>query len=266
LNIRLMKRSLLVTCLFGTALSGNRAKYCTERVCNHCWSYLLRVMNPLGDKHFVRCSILTANKDCCSSKSNSVHSNVFTVKNPDCDGKPDSTLVKAKTIELTIEGCSSSSRTINTTPELQDHEIPNDISTLMNVFDPTELDVCSGNECISLNSPNVQVQQNEKTCRVTYEEWETCAEVTKTHNTDQLKQGLVYTMIALIGSLVTLTFVWVIFWLRRDRVKLEKANSERRKSMGKSISPNNSPKNISKFTSVSEKTPLKNESSNSSKS
>lgn len=83
----------------------------------------------------------------------------------------------------------SSSRTINSTPELQDFEIPNDITTLMNIFDPNELDVCSGNECISLNSPNVQVQQNEKTCRVTYEEWETCAEVTKTHNTDKLKQG-----------------------------------------------------------------------------
>ena len=83
----------------------------------------------------------------------------------------------------------SSTRTINSTPELQDFEIPNDISTLMNIFDPNELDVCSGNECISLNSPNVQVQQNEKTCRVTYEEWETCAEVTKTHNTDKLKQG-----------------------------------------------------------------------------
>ena len=36
----------------------------------------------------------------------------------------------------------SSSRTINSTPELQDSEIPNDISTLMNIFDPTELDVC----------------------------------------------------------------------------------------------------------------------------
>ena len=83
----------------------------------------------------------------------------------------------------------SSSRTINSTPELPEFEIPNDISILMNIFDPNELDVCSGNECISLNSPNVQVQQNEKTCRVTYEEWETCAEVTKTHNTDQLKQG-----------------------------------------------------------------------------
>ena len=83
----------------------------------------------------------------------------------------------------------SSSRTINSPPELQDFEIPNDISTLINIFDPNELDVCSGNECISLNSPNVQVQQNEKTCRVTYEEWETCAEVTKTHNTDKLKQG-----------------------------------------------------------------------------
>jgi len=162
-------------------------------------------MHPSGDKHFMRCSILTANKDCCENSS-AVHSNIFSDKNPNCDGQPGSTLVKTKTVEVTVEGCARSSRSVepefSETPEI---EIPNDVAELMDDFEPEKLEMCYGTECINLDNSDIKIRPAQSDCTVRYEQCETCAAVTKTHNTDKIMQGLVYTMIALIGSLVTLT-------------------------------------------------------------
>lgn len=72
------------------------------------------------------------------------------------------------------------------TPEI---EIPNDVAELMDDFEPEKLEMCYGTECINLDNSDIKIRPAQSDCTVKYEQWETCAAVTKTHNTDKIMQG-----------------------------------------------------------------------------
>lgn len=222
-----MKTLLLMAFCASGILAGTKEwnRFCNMKVCNHCRSYLVRVMNPIGDKHYLRCSIITTNNNCCQYDTD-IRQNLFTDRQ--CKGAPTEQLMEVYQKTVQIENCGT------------EQQNQTDLVTeLDEVFDNFDLDneVCpkSSTDCLDLSGEiktfqDKIIQFNTTSCSITYKEMQTCGYIIEEKYNSDLITALTYASILLLGALFGAGVVAAVLWKKKDNKRL-KTQLNRRRSL-----------------------------------
>jgi len=215
-------------------------KFCKPQVCNHCWSYMIRTLNPRGDSHFMRCSILTANDNCCPEKYNSKYnSKLFTVTQPCSPEDPPGKLVEHKQTKISIANCLTSSEeedlSVKTTIELFDE------NSAANVCSPSGdcLDSRVSTEVSDRNTTDLT-----GTCNITVVKHATCQEILVTKTKDDLYKVGSYVVVLIVGIIFGAGVYAFKVYRKKDQLGLQYQHA--RRTSNHPDSRNKSPDSVTK--------------------